>query len=656
MSNTTEVERLDISILYVEDDVFIRKMLVNILTKVVKEIHTAENGFEGLNLYKQINPDVVLTDIRMPVMNGLDMAEQIKFLNKNAPIIVTTAYGDTENLLRAIEIGIDSYVLKPINKNKLISVINRYATEILLSKKLKEQELMTESFQALLTAAIEQSPTGILVVEAPLGNVKIANNAALDIRGITNLNLLNIPLTEHPKNWAFCYANGNFYEYYNLPHALSIMSGSTIKDVEMAIKRDSGELRWITANSSPVMDSNNNIVASILIMQDITDRKKLTDQLYQAQKMEAVGQLTGGIAHDFNNFLTAIIGYGSLLKINLSNDDPNRIFVDQILNSAEKASTLTRNLLAFSRKQIIEPKHIDINEIIYGMQKILTRFIGENIDFVFEKYESEIPVFVDVGQIEQVIMNLVTNARDSINKYGFLKISTTISPIKEKDFETTDNQEKALITITDNGCGIEEEHLKRIFEPFFTTKDKSKGTGLGLSIVYGIIKQHNGHIFVSSTVGKGTEFRIYLPLSNIKYPLKNSGEESISHSSYRGTETILLAEDSPEVREITKEILNNNGYTVIEAYDGVDAINKFVENMEIIDFLLLDVIMPRKNGRETYEEIKKFKPSIKVLYVSGYATDILSKKNILEEKINFVSKPIIPNKLLKKIREILNNK
>lgn len=656
MPDTSKDGLLDISILYVEDDAFIRKMLVNILSNNIREIHTAEHGAEGLMLYKQLNPDVVLTDIRMPVMNGLDMAEQIKSINKHAPIIVTTAYGDTENLLRAIEIGIDSYVLKPIEKNKLLSVIKRYASEILLTKKLKAQELITESFQALLTAAIEQSPSGILVVEAPLGNIKIANNAAIEIRGATDKNLLEIALTEHPKNWGFSYPDGKIYEYYNLPHAISIMSGAKVKDTEMVIKRDSGELRWVIASSSPVMDSKNNIIASILIMQDITERRRLTDQLYQAQKMEAVGQLTGGIAHDFNNFLTAIIGYGSLLKMNINQDDPNRIFVDQVLSSAEKASTLTKNLLAFSRKQIIEPKYTDLNEIISGMQSILTRVIGEDIELVFEKLDKELPVFVDVGQLEQVIMNLVTNARDAMTKGGLLKITTDISVIKEDDFDSSDTEEKALIKIADTGSGIEEPLLKKIFDPFFTTKEKGKGTGLGLSIVYGIIKQHNGHVFVSSTVGKGTEFRIYLPLSKGS-KLEDKNDKTISSTvCHKGNETILIAEDSPEVRDITREILVNNGYKVIEACDGVDAVMKFRENKESIDMLLFDVIMPRKNGKEAYDEIIKIKPSIKAVFISGYATDILSKRNILEDKINFIAKPILPNSLLKKVREVLDSK
>lgn len=652
----TQTQILDISVLYVEDDPFIRKMMVSILSKHVREIHTAENGQEGLRLFKAIKPDVVLTDIRMPIMDGLEMSALIKTIERKTPIIVTTAYGDTENLLRAIEIGIDYYVLKPIDKNKLLSSLRRYAEEIALSKRLKDQEELTARTKALLMAAIEQSPLGIIVIDAPNGKIRIANPSAIAIRGKTDAKLIDIDITEQAKNWNFCHVDGRRYEYYELPQFLAISEGLTITDKEILIKRDSGEARWLIANAAPVKDNQNNIVAGILMLQDITERHRLTEQLQQAQKMEAVGQLTGGIAHDFNNILTAIIGYGNLIKNNMSKDDPNRPYLEQILNSAEKASTLTRSLLAFSRKQIISPKQVNLNEVILGMEKLLSRLIGEDIELKLELCPEAIYVFVDVGQIEQVVMNLATNARDAMPDGGTLTVSTSLSYLKERDLQDNrDDTIYALLKVTDTGIGMDEMTLKRIFEPFFTTKQNGKGTGLGLSMAYGIIKQHNGYIFASSECGKGTEFRIYLPL------VKEHNECTTFHHTdseipiSRGVETILLAEDNEDVRIITKEILTSNGYKVIEAIDGSDAVVKFLNHKDEVQLLLFDVIMPKKNGKEAYEEIKQTKPDIKIIFLSGYATEVLAKRNILGDGIDFISKPVSPKILLRKVREVLDN-
>ncbi len=650
-----EQQILDISVLYVEDDLFIRKVMLNILSKNLKEVYTAENGLEGLNLYKRLQPDIVLTDIRMPVMDGLEMASQIRSLNKTAPIIVTTAYGDTENLLRSIEIGIDSYVLKPIDKNKLLAVLRKYAEEIILRKKLREQEEATATTHALLMAAIEQSPSGILVFDAPTGNIRIANAAALAIRGETNAKLVDISMMQQPQHWGFCHPDGRPYEYYELPQSIAIMTGATIKDLEMLIKRDSGEVRWVLASASPVMDSKNNIVASILILQDITERRRLSEQLHQAQKMEAVGQLTGGIAHDFNNILTAIIGYGSLIRNNLGHDDTNRLYIDQVLKSAEKAADLTKNLLAFSRKQIISPKKTNLNETVASVQRLISRLIGEDIELNINLHSEDIPVFVDSGLIEQVLLNLAANARDAMPKGGKLEITTTVTTLNENGLVGKDDHRKyALIRVRDTGTGIEQKIIDKIFEPFFTTKEKGKGTGLGLAMAYGIIKQHNGYIFVSSEVGKGTEFRIYLPLFAKEFEGTAPTNKQGDSTAPKGTETVLLAEDSDDVRGITREILLSHGYKVIEAIDGEEAVEKFKQTPESIDLLLFDVIMPKKNGKEAYEEIKRLRPDVKVLFLSGYATDILSKRNMLEEGINFLPKPVTPPVLLKKVRDVLD--
>ncbi|MEW6739751.1 MAG: ATP-binding protein [Nitrospirota bacterium] len=411
----------------------------------------------------------------------------------------------------------------------------------------------------------------------------------------------------------------------------------------------------------PVKEADGTVSGLILILLDVTDRKRAEDesailkaQLGQAQKMEAIGRLAGGIAHDFNNILTAIIGYGSLLKTNMDREDPLVAYVEQILSSSERAANLTQQLLAFSRKQIISPKPVNLNEVIKRTEKLLLRLIGEDIELKTILADKDLTAMADSGQIEQVLMNLATNARDAMPHGGLLTIETELVEL-DKEYIKTHAVETpgiyARISVTDTGIGMDEKTRERIFEPFFTTKEFGKGTGLGLAIVYGIIKQHNGYINVYSEPGKGTTFRIYIPL--IKPEFKEA-ESIVLPAPKGGTETILAAEDDAEVRRLTKEVLENFGYKVIEAVNGVDAINKFIENKDRIQFLLFDLIMPKKNGKEAYEEIRKIMPDIKVLFTSGYPADIIHEKGVLEEGINFISKPVSPDDLLRKVREVLD--
>jgi PAS domain S-box-containing protein len=384
------------------------------------------------------------------------------------------------------------------------------------------------------------------------------------------------------------------------------------------------------------------------------EKKKLEMQLQQSQKMEAVGHLAGGIAHDFNNMLTAIIGYGNLLDMAIEKESPLKHYVEQILESSEKSADLTRQLLTFSRKQVIISKQGDLNQLIRGMEKLLGRIIGEDIEFVTHLAGKALTVMMDSGQIEQVLMNLCTNARDAMPHGGLLSIGTDTVYLGDEYIETNVINKAgmyALMSVTDSGKGMDETTRQRIFEPFFTTKEVGKGSGLGLAIVYGIIQQHSGHISVYSEPGKGSTFRIYLPL------VESEAEAAIPAeiiTPKRGTETILVAEDNEDVRKLERKVLEGFGYTVIEAVDGEDAINKFEENKERIQLALLDVIMPKKSGKEVYDNIKKVKPDMKILFSSGYTADIISTKGILEEKMDFISKPVSPNYLLSKIREILD--
>ena len=384
------------------------------------------------------------------------------------------------------------------------------------------------------------------------------------------------------------------------------------------------------------------------------DKAKLESQIRHMQKIETIGQLTGGIAHDFNNLLTAIILSGNILKRKVENNPESLQFVQQILSIADRAANLTKSLLTFSRKQVIDKKAVSLNSIIQNAEKLLTRIIGEDIELKINLSEEDIVLMADSGQIEQVLLNLSTNARDAMAEGGSLTIDTKAVDIDES-FAKTHAFSKtglhAMITISDSGAGMDETTMEKIFEPFFTTKGAGKGTGLGLSIVYGIIKAHDGYINVYSEAGKGTTFKIYLPI--VQSEVEGAKEQELIPPK-RGTETILLAEDEFRVRDLTKNLLEGYGYKVIEAVDGEDAIKKFNENRDSIQFLITDVVMPKRNGKEVYNEIKKARPDMKALFVSGYNEEVIHKKGILEEGLNFISKPFAPTEFLRKVRDVLD--
>jgi len=394
--------------------------------------------------------------------------------------------------------------------------------------------------------------------------------------------------------------------------------------------------------------------ARIVAIRDITEQKKLQEQLRQAQKMEAIGHLAGGVAHDFNNILSAIIGYAHLTMMKLKSDDPLRMNIEHILSSSEKAANLTRSLLAFSRKQLIIPKPVDINHIVLNIKKILDRIIGEDIDLKVNFDIEDLIVTGDRGQIEHALMNLATNARDAMPEGGALIMTTRKVDVDDKFIQIHKEGKRgtyAAITVSDTGTGMDNKTIENIFEPFFTTKEVGKGTGLGLAMVYGTIKQHNGFINVQSEPGKGTTFNIYLPLAEpgVEHTEKKEADTIVS-----GNENILLIEDNQAVRRSIKDLLEEFGYNVMDAADGDEAIALFRENMGFLHLVISDVIMPRQSGKEVYDELKKERPDVKMLFVSGYSADILTKKGIKGEKINFISKPINPDVFLKKVREILD--
>ena len=395
----------------------------------------------------------------------------------------------------------------------------------------------------------------------------------------------------------------------------------------------------------------NNMVDSLKKRE--AEKEELEEKLRHSQKMEAIGTLAGGVAHDFNNILMAINGYGTLIQIELEEGSKLWSYADQIVKAGDRAANLTHRLLAFTRKQIIAPRPIIIDEIITNIEKMLARLITEDVELRLNLDATDAVVVVDPGQLDQVLINLVANARDAMPQGGTINITTGIVTL-EDDFVKRHDQENAgeyvLVTVSDNGAGMTENVMGRIFDPFFTTKEVGKGTGLGLSMVYGIVKQHNGIIEVDSEVGKGSSFRIYLPLFK---PAMQEQQNKTPVFFPGNRETILVAEDDAAVMGLLKGLLENNGYNVITATNGEDAVKQFIKYQDKITLLLLDVIMPKKNGREVYSEIIGIRPDIKALFISGYTSDVIDWKGALQEGINLIPKPVRPDELLTKLGELL---
>ncbi|MBJ6799912.1 PocR ligand-binding domain-containing protein [Geomonas propionica] len=395
---------------------------------------------------------------------------------------------------------------------------------------------------------------------------------------------------------------------------------------------------------------------SLKVSRMLSERIHLEEQLRQSQKMEAVGQLAGGVAHDFNNILQVITGYGNMLKMNQGLGATQLEWVDHILTSSDRAAQLTKGLLAFSRKQVIHLESVDLNDVIENFKKFILRVIGEDIHLKTVTYGDRLVVHADVGQLEQVLINLATNARDSMPRGGMLTIETGLQAVEspfDHEFGRAEPGRYAVVAVSDSGSGMDEETRKRIFEPFYTTKEVGKGTGLGMAIVYGIVKQHSGIINVYSEPGHGTTFRIYLPVHEA-VPGAADAQAAPVEAPKGGSETILLAEDDAEVRKLVVSILGQYGYQVIQAVDGQDVVEQFAANRDRVALILMDMIMPKKNGKEAYQEISLLQPGVKVLYSSGYTADFIQNRGVSEDGIELIMKPVQPMELLRKIRDMLD--
>ncbi len=423
---------------------------------------------------------------------------------------------------------------------------------------------------------------------------------------------------------------------------------------EYRFRHGDGHYRWTRGEMRLMRDSNGQAVEAVGSWSDITDLRELEDQFRQSQKMEAIGRLAGGVAHDFNNLLTVINGYGELVLRKLTAEDPNRKMLQEVVAAADRASGLTRQLLAFSRKAIIAPRVLDLKAVVTDLEWMLNRIVGEDIQLAVESDPEPGTVKADPGQMQQVIMNLVVNARDAMPRGGRLTIEIRSVQLDETYSRTRPDARPGshvLLAVSDTGCGMDRITIARLFEPFFTTKGEH-GSGLGLATVHGIVKQAGGHVSVYSEVGLGATFRVYLP--RIDMQPSASGGSSTPSTRPTGSETVLLVEDEDAVRALTSQNHRNCGYTVMEATDGAQGIRIVEEQARRIDLLVTDIVLPILGGREVANRLADLRANAKVLYLSGYTDDAVVRHGILESDVAFLEKPFTPASLIRKVRDVLD--
>jgi two-component system, cell cycle sensor histidine kinase and response regulator CckA len=506
-------------------------------------------------------------------------------------------------------------------------------------------QIKCEADQARLAAIVECSDDAI--VSKTLDGIVVSwNPGAERLYGYLAEEMIGRPIS-------VLFAAEHYREYLQILE--KVRKGERLSAYDTVRRRKDGTTITVTVDICPIEVRGGEIVGASKIAHDITRIKQLEEQFRQAQKMEAIGRLAGGVAHDFNNLLTIICGYSDVILKDLPPEGRTRALLTEIKKAGERAAALTRQLLAVSRKQPLEPKVLDLNEVVGGCEKMLKRLVGEDVDLAAVLDPALGRVKTDPGQIEQVLMNLVVNARDAMPQGGKLTIETANVALDRSYCRLHAGVKPGryvMLAVSDTGCGMDEQTQARIFEPFFTTKEPGKGTGLGLAMVYGFIKQSEGHVYVYSEPGHGTTFKIYLLEVE---PVRVSGQLSAAiDTAPRGSETVLVVEDEAEVRAFTRHVLEGCGYTVLEAAHGGEAILLVEQHHGPVHLLVSDVVMPEMGGRRLAERMIALKPGIKVLYVSGYTPDAVVRHGVVESEAAFLQKPFAPGVLARKVREVLD--
>ena len=525
---------------------------------------------------------------------------------------------------------------------------------VVLGRDITERK-QAEAESQMLLSAVEQTGDPIIITDRE-GTILYVNPAFERCTGYSREEVMG-------KNPRILKSGEHDEEFYRKMWA-TISSGETWHG-RMVNRRKDGAFYTVDTTISPVFDDDGKIWRYVAIQRDVTEhirlheeKARLEAQLQQAQRLESVGRLAGGVAHDLNNLLTPIMGYAELLLEDLQEDARLRGAVEQMLEAGRRARDIVGKLLAFSRRQPMEMRSVDLNQILRGLEKLLRRTIREDIQMEWYLAPSLPPILGDIGQLEQVIMNLAVNAQDAMPDGGVMTFETQEVELDEAYAATHQGVKPGryvMLAVSDTGHGMDAETLEHIFEPFFTTKEQDRGTGLGLATVYGIVKQHRGNIWAYSEPGKGTTFKVYLPVAQRGEAAVEKKASSVESSEERGTGTVLLVEDDRQVRELIETMLSRQGYEVLSAVNGEEALSILEGRRGGVDLLLTDVIMPGINGKELYKKAVSIAPGLKVIYMSGYTENIIAHRGILEEGTVFIQKPFAVKDLTKKVREVMGS-
>ena len=583
-------------------------------------------------------PHAILSDHNIPGFGGWEALEIAQRARPDVPFILVTGSLDEETAVRYLKGGAADYILK----DRLV----RLGPALLEAlERARQREALREQ-ERLLRQIIDANPSLIFVKDWN-GRFVLVNQATAHVYGTTVDALVGKTDGDFNRNTE------------EVAHFLrddrDVMSSGQPKIIaEEPVTNPAGETRWFQTIKVPLRSPAEGTATLLGVATEITERKRLEEQLLQSQKMEAVGQLAGGVAHDFNNILTAIVGYTDLLAAELGSNVRQLEDLDEIRKAARRAAALTRQLLAFSRKQVLEPRIIDVNSVVLNLDKMLRSLISENIELKTDLADNLGAARADPNQIEQVIMNLAINARDAMPDGGTVTIETgnvTLDDAYAGQHVSVIPGEYVMLAVSDTGCGMDAKTQSRIFEPFFTTKPAGRGTGLGLSTVYGIVKQTGGNIWLYSEPGKGTTFKVYLPA--IAALPEDIGKVAPAEAPRRGAGTVLVVEDDEQLRRLTHRALDAQGYTVLVADRGATALDIARRHKGEIDLLLTDVIMPDTNGRKLAETIRAARPGMRVLYMSGYPDGAIASHGMLEPGVAYLAKPFTTEAITRRVREVL---
>jgi PAS domain S-box-containing protein len=646
-------------ILIVDDERHNRQLLEVMLAPEGYVLVTASSGEDALDMVADQPPDLILLDIMMPAMDGYQVAGRIKRnpATKNIPIIILTMMDDRNAKMLGLNAGAEDFLAKPVDRAELCVRVRNLL-------RLKEYGDYHDKYSQLLELEVDARTAQVVESErlyrstfdtAPVGIVHMDLSGRWLRVNLRLCELLGYSRDELQSTTAEELVKAD--EAVGEREALDQMARGTLDRHVIHEKRyrtRGGSFVWGRVNMSVHRDADDKPQHFVIVIEDITEQRVLEAQLRQTSKMDAIGRLASGVAHDFNNLLSVILSYGEMLAEDLAEGHPMRAGLEEIRAAGLRAVDLTRQLLTFSRQHVRQPKVVDLSTIVSGVENMLQRLISADVELTTNGDPARGRILVDPGQMEQLIVNLAVNARDAMPNGGKLIIETADVVLDEtyaSEHLGARVGSHVLLTVSDNGTGMDKATQARMFEPFFTTKDPGKGTGLGLATVFEIVRQSGSTIWVDSEPDRGTTFKIYFP--TVERPLVESTPPSPSLRTLSGSETILLVEDEDGVRKLARTILRKYGYKVLEAQNGGDAFLLCEQHPSTIHLLLTDMVMPRMSGRQLAERLLPLRPGMKVLYMSGYTDDKFVHRGALDATIAFLQKPITPEALMLKVRETL---